>query len=480
MEKLKIGLVGTSQLSFPGDKDTAYAKCVSGLEKLAAEYGFGLAVYRETVITPDDAAKANAFFDEEKIDFLLIQHTSYSSGYLADAFARQSVKKNFRLGLWAIPEGADSGVVPFNSMCSINMHQAIIYHYFRDLGIKVKWFYGYAEDERFRRRLCVTVRALTALKNMNRSRLALVGGIAPGFNDLYNDERQFYRLFPGFSYDRLVEYDELKKMALAVPEKDAEAKAKEMLACSCGIIDSAKPVLTMSARFYLAYKRFVEDNGYDAVAISCWPKFFNDFGYSVCSVIGQLNDEGTVAACEGDVLSAISMLALRYMTDDVTMLMDMTKFDESDNSVLMWHCGPAGSRFGRKYTLGCNYSGTDQIKGQPPIGLGVARDMVFDPMSATSFRISGECDRYMLLTGDFMGDVKPSMTGSRGWMNNLRLNGSEISALDLINTIQTVGFQHHYPIAAGNIEAIVKEFCAWIGIRPINRIGYEDCLQTAD
>ena len=78
MEKLKIGLVGTSQLSFPGDKDTAYAKCVSGLEKLAAEYGFGLAVYRETVITPDDAAKANAFFDEEKIDFQPVQCVNWA------------------------------------------------------------------------------------------------------------------------------------------------------------------------------------------------------------------------------------------------------------------------------------------------------------------------------------------------------------------------------------------------------------------
>lgn len=478
MEKLKIGLVGTSQLSFPGDKDTAYAKCVSGLKKLSKEFGFDLTVYNETVITPEDAAKANAFFDAKGIDFLLIQHTSYSSGYLADAFARHSVKKGFKLGLWAIPEGVDSGIVPFNSMCSINMHQAIIYHYFKDLNVKVKWFYGYAESEQFRKRLLITVMALRAIKNMNNSKLALIGGIAPGFNDLYNDERQFYKMFPGFQYNRLVEYDELKQMALAVPEKEAEAKAKEMLSCSCGIIDSAKPVLTMSARYYLAYKKFIEENGYDAVAISCWPKFFNDFKYSICSVIGQLNDEGTVAACEGDVLSAISMLALRYMTDDITMLMDMTKFDEADDSVLMWHCGPAAARFGKKYTLGCNYSGTDQIKGQPAIGLGVARDMVFDPMAATAFRISGECDKYFLLTGEFMGDVKPSMTGSRGWMNKLQLNGKDIKALDLINTVQTAGFQHHYPIAPGNIDLVVKEFCAWIGLKPIENIPYEDCLQV--
>ena len=76
------------------------------------------------------------------------------------------------------------------------------------------------------------------------------------------------------------------------------------------------------------------------------------------------------------------MLALKYITDDVTMLMDMTKFDESDDSVLMWHCGPAAARFGKTYCLGCNYSGKAHIEGQPPLGIGVARDMVFDPMPA--------------------------------------------------------------------------------------------------
>ena len=478
MKKLKIGLVGTSQHSFPGDKETAYGKCVEGMKELSAKIGFDLAVYKETVITAADAGVALKYFESEKIDFLMIQHTSYSSGYLADAFGRWSAANDVKIGLWAIPEGVDSGVVPFNSMCSINMHQAILYHYFKDMKIKAKWFYGYPDDARFVARLEVTVKALRAIKNMNSSKIALIGGIAPGFNDLYNDERQFYKLFKGLEYNRLVEYDEIKAIALSIPEKEAEAKASDMLSCACGILDMAKPVLTTSARFYLAYKKFIADNGYDALAISCWPKFMDDFKYSVCSVIGQLNDEGTVAGCEGDVLSTISMLALSYMTDDVTMLMDLTKFDESDESVLMWHCGPAASRFGKKYTLGCNFSGTDHIKGQPPVGLGVARDLVFDPMPATAFRITGECDKYFLLTGEFMGDVKPSMTGSRGWMNKLKLNGKDIKALDLINTVQSTGFQHHYPIAAGDIEPVVKEFCAWLGLAPLEEIPYEDCLQV--
>ena len=35
MVKLKIGLVGTSQLSFPGNKEAAYNRCAEGMKQLA-------------------------------------------------------------------------------------------------------------------------------------------------------------------------------------------------------------------------------------------------------------------------------------------------------------------------------------------------------------------------------------------------------------------------------------------------------------
>ena len=34
MKSLKIGLVGTSQLSFPGDKEGAFRKCAEGMKVL--------------------------------------------------------------------------------------------------------------------------------------------------------------------------------------------------------------------------------------------------------------------------------------------------------------------------------------------------------------------------------------------------------------------------------------------------------------
>ena len=88
MRRLKIGLVGTSQLSFPGDKTAVFEKSIRDLEKLAEELAFDLVPYTENVIVEEDARRAAAFFEEQKIDFLLIQNTSYSAGFLSLVFAK--------------------------------------------------------------------------------------------------------------------------------------------------------------------------------------------------------------------------------------------------------------------------------------------------------------------------------------------------------------------------------------------------------
>ena len=61
-----------------------------------------------------------------------------------------------------------------------------------------------------------------------------------------------------------------------------------------------------------------------------------------------------------------------------------------------------------------------------------------------------------------------------------RLNGKPISARDFTNTILSSGFEHHYPIAWGDLSDEVAEMNAWLGIKPITKIPYENYLQTAE
>ena len=474
MLKLKVGLIGSSQLSFPGDKEARFKQSAEGLAQLAKAYHFDLYIYPEQVIAEADAERAVRAVEAENVDFLLWQTTSYSAGQLVPALARAWVTG---FGLWAIPEGTADGVMPLNSFCSINMYSGILGHYLSRYEKKFKWFFGDVGNPLFDERLRVTVAALSCLKNMKASKVALVGGVAPGFNDLLFDEAKLLKLFDGMKLNRLHEFAELRDRALSYPDGETMALAETMSGCARCVSPKAVPKLETNARFYRAYTDFVKENGYDAVAVSCWPAFQDQFGFSVCAVLGQLNEEGTVAACEGDLISAVCMLALRYLSRDAVTLMDLVNFDESDESVLLWHCGPTAKQFCSCYDLDLNYSGGPHEFGmKDPSGIGVTRDMVFKPGAATVMRLDAGLDRILTLTGNFIGRDKPSHKGSRGWLENLRLNATPVKTRDLVNTLIAGRFPHHYPVALGDFEKEVLELRAWLGLGCVEEIPYTDWL----
>ena len=493
MVRFQVALVGASQLSFPGDKATAFGRSREGMEKLAKAWDFDLFVYEKQVITEADALEARAVLEEQKVDFIMLQCTSFAAGLVASTLART---RGARIGLWAIPEMRSSGIVSFNSFCGINMYSSIIAHYLKDYRIPVKWYFGDVEDSQFLRRFRITVAALRAIKKLSHSNVALIGGIAPGFNDLYDDERKLIRLFDGIRINRLHEYSELKELAEGMPQELVDAKVAELKAEASAKnaqideqinrVDPANPqsrmsLLEVNARYALAYDRFIEKYGYQAVAISCWPKFQDDYLFSVCAVVGELNDKGVVAGCEGDLTSTVSMLLLSYIAEDTTMLMDMSAMDTADDSVLMWHCGPASKNFCRKngYCYSLNYSGKDHMGADldHAVGTGVVRDMVFDEGKVTIARLTGECDRMLVASGVMQDGSKGSYCGSRGWLGQLALNRKPISALNFFNTVMASGFQHHFPIVKGDYTEEVLEAMAWLGLKRVDEVPYENYLQ---
>jgi len=472
---LKIAMVGLSQLSFAGDKEGRYHKTADDLTRFLVGLDAELYVYREQVIVPDDAYKALREIKAQEPDFLLVQCTSFSAGLLAQIFA----KSGYPIGFWAIPEDGVSGAMLYNSFCSINMYGAIVRSYYPTERIPIKWFFGEVGDELFAPRMTITVNALRAIKAMNHSRVALIGGIAPGFNDLYFDERKLLARFPGMQFNRLHEFNEIADRARAYSDQEVADMANAYDAAATQGVDkrSMKHHMT-NVRFLKAYRDFLAEYHYDALAVSCWPKFQSEFDYSICSVVGQLNDEGVPTACEGDVPSAVSMLLLKNITRKDTTLMDMSSFDEKDDTVLLWHCGPAAKCFARNgYELGVNYSGKAHIKGQPPVGCGVTRDMVFKPMDATIGHIAGESDQLLVAGGHFIEQDKPSFCGSRGWLGNLSIAGEKLGARDFISTILDKGLSHHYPVAQGDVQNELMETACWLNMKVIEKTTYKPYLK---
>lgn len=479
MGNLKIGLICATQGNFAGGaawgKDRLFAESVAGLQKLAEQMNVSFYAYPQFVVTADDARKAKDAIEAEHVDFLLLQTTTFSAGDVILTLA----KANVYLGIWAIPEPTYKGTIYFdgaNSFCGLNMYSSIVYNYLKAYQIKYKWFYGNVSDAQFVRRLEVSVRALTAIKKMRTSKVALIGGIAPGFNDLYFDERLGQKRL-GVEIQRGHEFSELRQRAESYTEADLAAVREEALCGYSNCCGASAQARELHTRFYKAHLDFCKEYGYDALAISCWPKMQTECDSYSCSIIAKLNQAGIPAACEGDLPGAVSMLLQKYIAEQPTTLMDFSGINEEDQSVLMWHCGPSPECLAdeRGATL-CNISqpaGKDAI-----VDRGLIVDMIFKPQHVTFMRLTGEWDKMFLLDGDILPQQKDSPIGSRGWIGNLRLNRRDISVRDLVNTILVRGMQHHYPMMVGDITEELLEVASWLGLTTLDAVEYENYLQV--
>ncbi len=169
---------------------------------------------------------------------------------------------------------------------------------------------------------------------------------------------------------------------------------------------------------------------------------------------------------------------LQERSEEPAMLMVLSAFDRKDDTVLLWHCGPAPKNFccDDGYALGLNYSG--KAHNGTLTGTGCARDLVFAPGPLTAGRLSAELDSMFIAGGNVLEPgKKTSICGSRGWMGDLQLAGEKISALDFVNTILSQGVSHHYPLCKGDLQAELMEISAWLGLKVTQKTEYKPWLQ---
>ena len=467
MRKPRIGLVGVMCIPFRGDKEAQFKESSEGLAGLAESLGFELNVVSKGLYELEQAQSAAMELAQWGADMVLIQTSSFAPGEFIYPFAEQP----FNLGLWAVPEGppTEEGGLPFNSFTAANMYNSILRTFHHRYQRPVKWFYGLPGQELIDERLAVTIQALRASANLLGAKIGLIGGVAPGFDNLIIDEGELYK---GLNIRvQHIGFDEIIERAGSVEDGRLES-AQDSFRKAATHLDSSQDVaLDKSGRVYLAYGDIAEAYHLDALAVSCWPRFQSDYHLAVCGVMGMVNEDGLIAACEGDVTSAVSMLALKYMSDgEVITLMDLVTIDEEDQSVLLWHCGPTspcladegGVRMQPLWLF-------DGYEGDP---IGLHNDLVLKPGKATVMGFTTDFDRMLVLDGEF-DNTKASYVGSRGWFTEMHLNSEPIGVRDLVQTIMDSGFQHHYPVVYGDYVNASLELGTWLGVSPILQSPYK-------
>lgn len=473
MERLKVAMVNLMHRNFPGDQQGTYRRSAEAMKALSQQWGFDFYSIDKGILTENDAEAAAKEIEDKGVDFLLMHNTAFPNGKAVRALCQV----NAYMGLWAVPEPVKEGPLQLNSFCGMNMSGSIITEYFKEYDIPYKWFYGNADDVQFKKRFSVTLKALTAIKNLSHARIALIGGIADGFDDLYFDERKLQKKF-GIRLYRNHEFSEIKDRALSYDLNDIKEIMEAFRTDASYIHPIAVPSLEKNARVYKAFVDFKNEYGYDGLAISCWPKFRTEMGMVACAAIGRLNDQGVVAACEGDVYGLIGMMLLRYLSNSPSLVLDLSDIDEADETVLLWHCGIGGKKMARDGRIWLSpHSNPSNFPGRGKVVMSPVAEMEFKAGAATLVRIVDDGQRMAVLSGNFIGNEKKSYDGSRGWLGSLEWNGEPISARDLVNTLMVQGMPHHYPLTMGRFVDELMEIAAWLNVKLVDKLPYRDYLQ---
>ncbi len=463
MEKtLKIGVAAFMSRNFPGDKEGRYKNYLMKLKGYSQQLNFELFPVEAGIYTLDDALAASRKMAAAGVQFLLLHAASFADGALISPFS--GLESTF-LGVWAAPENEDKGgPLSYNSLCYGNLAVSTIKHYWRGYEKPVKWFYGSPDESLFLERFKVTIQALRAYYTLKGSRVAFIGGRAPGFDNLYVDEGKLYEKL-GLTINHY-EFGELHQLAREACREELISIMEEMKK-RASLEAGMEEFLEKQARIVAATRRLTQESGCQAVALSCWPKFQTEMDCVACSAVGHLNETGLPTACEGDVLSAAGMLALKSITGRPVTLMDLVDIDEKDQSVLLWHCGPtAPSLAGEEGVTMCALKMLQR---------GLANDLTLKSGTAAIMGYTPDLKSMLVLQGEIDGK-RPTNRGSGGWMKGLTLAHKPVGVKDLLETIFNSGYIHHYPLGYGELSQACLELAAWQGLKTLRPLTYKDHL----
>lgn len=209
-------------------------------------------------------------------------------------------------------------------------------------GIKFSYIFNCATESReFSEGYTNFIRTAAVLKALKGLRIAKLGERPVPFLSVTANEGDLMTKFGITTVP--VRLNDVVEDAVAIERENSSffssyvADLKSRMDCSA----TPEDMLRRSAALKLAVKKRMLENGCTVGAMECWPAR-DLFGVMICSVLGEMADDGYPISCETDVNGAVTMAILRACSLDEgsVFLADLTIRDpENDNAELLWHCG---------------------------------------------------------------------------------------------------------------------------------------------
>ncbi|MDP1731088.1 MAG: hypothetical protein Q8L54_07925 [Devosia sp.] len=450
-------LFGSLPSYFP-ERHGVFDRARAGLSALAEAEGAMMSFHQPVVINAEDAAAGLLEAARFGADLVLLLHGGFTMGDVA----RTLSESGMRIGFWSVPEPVFEKDIQLNGFVSLNMSLSITGK-FRPAGHSpVAWYFGEADDAVFRRRFVNTIRSLRVLKALNGLRVGRVGGLAPTFYNMDVDREALAASWSAEIVDLSIEA--LREAANAIGDGLVAAEAVAMAAAAK--VEIAGDDLRLSARYALAIAGLMDRENLGAVAISDWPALQDDPGFHPGAAFSWVEERyGRAVASEGDVLGAMSQIAVLAAGGTTGCLLDLCAPDIARGRMLVWHGGGGaihlgddnGARWINHPMLG--RGSTDQPR------IGAILDLTFADGPVTLVRLGDNGTAIFALEAEVVRGGQPGFDGVRGWLANFSQCGTDLTLEDVLETVMIHGLEHHFVLMAGHFSDVFAEVSTWGGLR---------------
>lgn len=188
-----------------------------------------------------------------------------------------------------------------------------------------------------------------------------------------------------------IDIDEIKKSLDNITSDDISDMYNSLKAGAGEVVEPTKLDLENNVKVYLALKKIIDVYGLNALTIRCFDLVL-DKKTTGCFGLAQLNDEGYISGCEGDLVSTIGMLWTHKLLKQIPWMANPAQLDKEKNTLWLAHCTVPRS-------LVNNYS----LRSHFESGLGVGIQGNFGNGPVTLLRLGGkQIEKIWLAEGEII------------------------------------------------------------------------------
>jgi L-fucose isomerase-like protein len=434
-----ITLIGVGRPGFDIELGTQhYLRAAATLERLGAE------VTRppQLLTDPDEVTEWIRTSADPRTDGVVVLLATFVDGRFVARVAGGLAQPIF---LWSLPEPDTHGRLRLNALTGLNSASFVLSRLGRAFA-----YLNVVPDGEPPRQLLAWLRAATAASRLRSTKIGVVGTHPPGFFASDADGLRLQKVIGPTVVQ--VNLETLLRQSADVGEPLWKANLKADAARVADLDRLDPEQLRKSSQFTVTLEQTVQTLGLQAVAVRCWPEFFSPYGAVACSTLAHLNDAGVPAACEADVLGAVSMTIEHLLAQSTVFLGDLVQIREDRNSVVFWHCG-AGA-------ISLASPRTGAVAGvQPNRNLAYAFNNPLKAGTVTICRLGQTDDGYRMLIA--RGKARDDSGHFFGTSVEVEV---ECDAREVLPTVIGKGFEFHFAIVWDDIVPELEQLSALLGI----------------